>query len=276
MSFVTTLPESMTAAASSLQAVESALTAQNMAAAAPTTGVAPAAADEVSLLQATQFSAYGTLYQQISAQAAAMQEMFVHTLRTSADSYDAAEAANSVAAAPSVGSGLSAVSGAAPAADPSFGLAGALSNSGILAAMQAGTIGSAASEFTGLGKGYITAPSGVTSGSIDALLFSQTSPAGAAAAAPAPVSAGVGQATPIGGLSVPPSWAGQAAPAAGAAPVTLANAGWTAPTPHGAPMTAMPAGVPAMASAAGGAGIGGFGRPRYGTKPKVMPRRPGV
>ncbi|EUA50579.1 PE family protein [Mycobacterium xenopi 3993] len=60
----------------------------------------------MSALQATQFSAYGSLYQAVSAQAAAIHEMFVNTLGASADSYAATEAANA-AAAGSSGSGLS-------------------------------------------------------------------------------------------------------------------------------------------------------------------------
>jgi hypothetical protein len=72
--------------------------AGNAAAAAPTTGVVPAAADEVSALTAAQFSTHGELYQAISAQAAAIHEMFVNTLGVSAGSYAAAEAANAAAA----------------------------------------------------------------------------------------------------------------------------------------------------------------------------------
>ena len=48
MSFVSTQPEALTAAAGSLQGIGSAMSAQNAAVAAPTTGVVPAAADEVS------------------------------------------------------------------------------------------------------------------------------------------------------------------------------------------------------------------------------------
>jgi hypothetical protein len=106
LSFVVTQLEALTAAAGDLQVIGSTITAQNAAAAAPTTGVVPAAADEVSALQATQFGAYGGLYQQVSAQAAAIHETFVNTLGASADSYGATEAANTAAAAGSSGSGL--------------------------------------------------------------------------------------------------------------------------------------------------------------------------
>ncbi|MGH3562141.1 MAG: PE family protein [Mycobacterium sp.] len=98
MSFVTTQPEMLAAAAGNLQGIGSAISAQNAAAAAPTTGVVPAAADEVSALTAAQFAAHAALYQQVSAQAAAIHEMFVNTLGVSAGSYAAAEAANAAAA----------------------------------------------------------------------------------------------------------------------------------------------------------------------------------
>ena len=94
MSFVTTQPEALSAAAGNLQGVGAAVTAQNAAAASPTTEVIPAAADEVSSLAAAQFAAHAQAYQAISAQAAAVHEMFVSTLGTSAESYAATEAAN--------------------------------------------------------------------------------------------------------------------------------------------------------------------------------------
>ncbi|OBL12099.1 PE family protein [Mycobacterium sp. 1245499.0] len=98
MSFVTTQPEALAAAAGALRAIGAALAAQNAAAAAPTTGVVPAAADEVSILTAAQFVAHAQLYQQVSAQATAIHEMFVNTLQLSSGSYAATEAANAVAA----------------------------------------------------------------------------------------------------------------------------------------------------------------------------------
>lgn len=98
MSFVTTQPEALAAAAGSLQGIGSALNAQNAAAATPTTGVVPAAADEVSALTAAQFAAQAQIYQAVSAQAAAIHEMFVNTLQMSSGSYAATEAANAAAA----------------------------------------------------------------------------------------------------------------------------------------------------------------------------------
>ena len=98
MSFVTTQPEMLAIAAGHLQGIGSTMTAGNVAAAAPTTGVIPAAADEVSALTAAQFAAHAQLYQAVSAHAAAIHEMFVITLGLSAGSYAATEAANAAAA----------------------------------------------------------------------------------------------------------------------------------------------------------------------------------
>ena len=97
MSFMSTQPADLSAAAENLQGIGSAMTAQNAAAATPTTGVLPAAADEVSALTAVQFATHAQMYQAISPQAAAIHEMFVNTLGASASSYTATEAANAVA-----------------------------------------------------------------------------------------------------------------------------------------------------------------------------------
>ena len=98
MSFVTTQPEPMMLAASDLQAIGSAMSAGNAAAAGATTEVIPAAADEVSAAAAAQFAAHAQMYQALSVQAAAIHQMFVSTMGTSAGSYAATEAANAAAA----------------------------------------------------------------------------------------------------------------------------------------------------------------------------------
>jgi hypothetical protein len=98
MSFVSTQPVALTAAAGVLQGIGSAMSSLNAAAAAPTTGVVPAAADQVSALTAAQFATHAQIYQDISEQAAALHEMFVNTLTTSAGTYALTEAANAIAA----------------------------------------------------------------------------------------------------------------------------------------------------------------------------------
>jgi PE family len=98
MSFLTTQPEALAAAAGTLHGIGSALSAQNSAAAAPTTGVVPAAADQVSALTAGVFAAHAQMYQAVSEQAHAIHEMFVSTLGMSSGSYAVTEAANAAAA----------------------------------------------------------------------------------------------------------------------------------------------------------------------------------
>lgn len=98
MSFTTTQPEMLADAAGRLAGIGSTIASQNTAAMGPTTAVLPAAADQVSVLTAAQFSTYGQLYQSIGAQASAILGMFVNTLSGSAGSYAVTEAANTVLA----------------------------------------------------------------------------------------------------------------------------------------------------------------------------------
>jgi len=98
MSFVTTQPEALSATATTLAGIGTTMSAENTAAAAPTTGVLPAAADEVSALTATQFAVHAQMYQAVSAQAEAIHQQHVSTLATSATSYAVTEAANATAA----------------------------------------------------------------------------------------------------------------------------------------------------------------------------------
>jgi PE family len=94
MSFLMTEPQLLIAAASDLQAIGSDLSARTAAAAAPTIGLVPAGVDAVSALTATQFAAYAQIYQAVSAQAAAVNDMLVAALTASADAYADSEAAN--------------------------------------------------------------------------------------------------------------------------------------------------------------------------------------
>jgi PE family len=98
MSFVDIVPEMLSAAAGNLQTIGSAVSARNAAALAPTTGLIPAAADQVSALTAMQFATHAQMYQTVSAQATAMHQMCVTMLAASAGSYATTEAANAVTA----------------------------------------------------------------------------------------------------------------------------------------------------------------------------------
>jgi hypothetical protein len=98
VSFVTTNPEVLSGAASSLSGIGDAMVARNAAAAAPTTGLAPAASDIVSATTAAQFGQHGAAYQQIAAQAAEVHEQLVAALSSGSGAYALAEAANAAAA----------------------------------------------------------------------------------------------------------------------------------------------------------------------------------
>jgi hypothetical protein len=90
-------PEQLTATAGGLAAISSQMNAQH-AAAARRQKWFPTATDEVSALTAEQFAAHAQMYQAVSAQAAAMREMFVDTLATSSGSYAATAATLAVTA----------------------------------------------------------------------------------------------------------------------------------------------------------------------------------
>lgn len=98
MAFVTAQPEVLTAAAGSLSGIGDSMTAGMAAAAAPTTGVVPPAADLVSAMTAAQFSTHAELFQQVSAQAAVVHQQIVATLGGNSNAYALAEAANATAA----------------------------------------------------------------------------------------------------------------------------------------------------------------------------------
>lgn len=94
MSFVIAAPEMVTAAATDLSSIGSAIGEANAAAAAPTTEVLAAGADEVSAAITALFSQHASAYQALSAQAAAFHTEFVRTLNAGVSAYEVAEAAN--------------------------------------------------------------------------------------------------------------------------------------------------------------------------------------
>jgi PPE-repeat protein len=87
--------------------------------------------------------------------------------------------------------------------------------------------------------------------------------------------AGMGSASSVGGLSVPAGWSAAAPGVESAAGTQLAGSGWTAAVDEGAVGASgggMNGVMPGMASAGGKGGMGMAG-PRYGVKPKVMPKQ---
>lgn len=270
MAYLTTQPAELTAAAAILEGVNTVMASQSMAVATPTTGVIPAAADQVSALQAAQFSAYGTLYQQISAQAQVIHQQIASTLAGSAGSYDVAEAANTQS------TGLIGTLTGMLTGNSTTGLLGStFGNGALMAVTQAGTFGSAASDLTAGAPGFLTSseePQDSATGD-DTVLATTTKPIGATGLA-APVAAagavGVGHASSVGRLSVPTSWGVQVAAQPNPA---AALTGTFATASEGAPLAGVPAGMPAGAAGQDNSGIKSA---KYAVKAKLLAAQPAV
>jgi len=296
MAFVTTVPAAIAAAAAQLEAIATSFTAESSAAATPTTSLAPAAADEVSTLQAGVFSTYGQLYQEASAKAATIQQQFYTLLNSTSGTYQDTESANQIGAAANALSGSGSSAAASPAASPIAGGISALAtflgssslfNSALFGVPldEVGNFTSGYSDLIGMGGGgLLTALAGPSTasatsdfGGLGTALAGDVGPAGAAplgGVGAAPVLAAAGSGSSLGQLSVPPSWAGGAGIPSASAPVTLASQSWAAGAPGGM-STGSPSGIAGMPAVAnGGRGGSSFGAPRYGVKPKVMPSIP--
>ena len=282
MSFLTTVPEELAAAAAQLSGIVRSLTAQNTGAAAATTALAPAAADSVSLQQAGIFSAYGTLYQQLAAEAQAVQEQFASTLGLSSGTYAATEASN----ASQAGSPTNFINNLYGFLSDSSNLFSPSGGGTTIGIDELGNFSSGYSDNLGLASGgllsAVSAPSDAAgdltglSGAAD--LAGTTGPAVGPGMAPLggmggmgamPMAASAGSATMVGKLSVPPSWATTVTTVSSTTPMGLQTAGWTAAAPQAGPGTIIP-GMPGAGAAARSSA--GFGAPRYGVKPLVMPK----
>lgn len=295
MSFLTTQTEEMLAAEQLLSGINANLAAQNAGAASATTVIAPAAADPVSAQQAAVFSAYGTNYQTVAAQAQTLLEQYASTLGVSSNAYGDTEAVNASQAV------LSAVSPAAADASSSGtpldwlsyllgstgnntnpamlgGIFGLSSNGANILNIGGGNWASASSNLIGLAGGGLLDTSGDAAGaglaadiaaspSVGATGATGVAAGGTVGMGAMPV-ASLGSATMVNNLAVPPSWAGASAPVA--TPVSaIQTAGWTAAAPQAGAGSVVP-GMPGMATAARSSA--GFGAPRYGVKPIVMPK----
>ncbi len=276
MSFVTAQSPALTAAATKLQHLGTAMAAQNSAAAVPTTDVSPAAADSVSALQAVQFSAYGTWYQQVSRQAEAIHQIMVDTLGSNAGSYGNTESTNQATTGSNSLTGLlNSLTGGSSAAPGDTGIS---SNAGATIGTPfnwAQNFAAASSDMLDLAQGQYAPEAQAAAGSLGLTGDISAAPAaaapvpmGTAGVGAMPVTAGIGQSSAVGGLSVPPTWTASEIKVADPAPAMPAS-GWTGPAPHGGQVNTLPAGAPSVASTQRG-GLGA-GTPRYGVKPTVMP-----
>jgi len=87
-------PEVVTAAAGNLENIGSAMSAANVAAMAPTTGLVSMAADQVSAAVTAAFTSHAQQYQALGEQAAAFHTQFVRTVSSGALAYLSSEIAN--------------------------------------------------------------------------------------------------------------------------------------------------------------------------------------
>jgi hypothetical protein len=94
MSYVLTAPEMLATAATDVENIGSAISTANANAAGPTTGLLPAAEDEVSAAVAKVFGAFGEQYQAVVKQTAAFHSAFTQALAAAGSAYLEAETGN--------------------------------------------------------------------------------------------------------------------------------------------------------------------------------------
>jgi hypothetical protein len=103
MTTLITEPDLVKTAARSVTQIRSVISEAKVAASGPTTGVAAAAADEVSTATAKLFGGYAQEYQAVLNQAAAFHEEFAAALASAGHAYEAAEVANTSAISGALG-----------------------------------------------------------------------------------------------------------------------------------------------------------------------------
>jgi len=99
LSFVSVVPDGVSSAAGNLESIGSTLNIANNSAAAPTAGLVPVAADQVSAAVTAAFAQHAQDYQFIGAQVAAFHSQFVNTLNAGLGQYVDTEVSNAQQAA---------------------------------------------------------------------------------------------------------------------------------------------------------------------------------
>ncbi|CAM3277315.1 PE family protein [Mycobacterium intermedium] len=102
MAYVVADPAWMTTAASDLATIESDVSAARLVAAARTTSVVPAAADEISAAIANLMSTHALDFQAMMQNASTFHEQFTHNINAAAASYSSTESASAAAITPRV------------------------------------------------------------------------------------------------------------------------------------------------------------------------------
>lgn len=283
----TLAPGVLQAAVSALTAADTALGTEIAAAGAATTAVVAPGADSVSIAQALAVTAWGATIQTALANGQSYATQFLTNLSNASDTYNFAEASNAASATASAAASPSASAGsggilttiAQLLGGPSgslngqpFSLSSNLANYGNIGG---GNWASAASDLLGMAGGGLLPAGSDTIGDagVAAALASETTPVGVGMGGMGGFGAmpmgGMGGGTLVGNMSVPPSWGGTVTPVTGTATSPLRTVGWTGAAPEAASGGFIP-GMPGMGGA--GRSSAGFGAPRYGVKPIVMPK----
>lgn len=275
----------LSAAVSTLSAADSELGTVIAGIAGPTTTVVAPGADTVSIPQAAAITAWASTLQTALANGQSYATQFITNLSSASDTYNFAEAANAAnatadaAASPSAGSGGIITSIAQLLGGPSGSLNGEpfslSSNAANYLNIGGGNWASAMSDLLGMAGGGLLPAGSDTIGDagVAAALASDTTPVGVGMGGMGGFGAmpmgGMGGGTLVGNMSVPPSWGGTVTPVTGNSSSPLRTVGWTGAAPEAAPGGFIP-GMPGMGGA--GRSSAGFGAPRYGVKPIVMPK----
>jgi len=158
MSFVIAAPDLVQGAAQDLAGIRASLAEAAASVAGPTTGVVPAAADEVSTAISELFGNFGREFQLLSAQAQAFHSQFVGLMNAGAGAYVSTELTNAEQAATNaISGGGGGAAGATPAAGLLGGLLGGASGGSLV-----GGLTSTTSGVGGLLGGLTGGPSGVS------------------------------------------------------------------------------------------------------------------
>jgi hypothetical protein len=256
--------------------------------AGPTTTVVAPGADTVSIPQAAAVTAWAATMQTALANGQSYATQFITNLSNASDTYNFAEAANAAsavanaanapAATASVGDGSLLTAIAQLLGGPSGSLNGnpfsLSSNAANYLNIGGGNWASAMSDLLGMAGGGLLPAGSDTIGDagVAAALASDTTPVGAGMGGFGGMPMGaMGGGTLVGNLSAPPSWGGQITPVTGTVTSPLRTVGWTAAAPQATSGSFIP-GMPGMVTGGAGRSAAGFGAPRYGVKPIVMPK----
>lgn len=268
-------PGVLQAAVTALTNADTAL-APDIAAVATVAATVPPGADSVSIAQVAALDAWASTLQTALANGQSYATQFIANLSNASDTYTFTEAANAADATVTgpVSDIITQIATLLGGPVSSVNPLSVSSNAANLVNIGGGNWASAMSDLLGMAGGGLLPAGSDTIGDagVAAALASETTPVGAGVGGFGAMPMGaMGGGTLVGNLSAPPSWGGTVTPVAGTATSPLRTVGWTAAAPEAASGSFIP-GMPGMVTGGAGRSTAGFGAPRYGVKPIVMPK----